>query len=142
MLVERVFNQESKRLKNKIIYGPEKCPLALVLPYIGSQYASFERAITRIKEKAYYSVKQLVFLILSNPYTERQIPNNKQKYNSVFYTFQCCCESNYIGQTSRHLIKRIKEHVPKFVENFIQHPVKLKSTAIKNALTRSVISEH
>ena len=26
-LIKRVFNQESKRLKNNIIYSPEKCPL-------------------------------------------------------------------------------------------------------------------
>ena len=62
--------------------------------------------------------------------------------SSVAYTFQCCCESNYIGQTSTHLITRIKEHVPKCVENFIQNPVELKCTAIKNAMNKSVISEH
>ena len=45
-------------------------------------------------------------------------------------------------QTSRHLIVKIKEHVPKCVENFIQNPVELKSTAIKNAMNRSVISRH
>ena len=31
-LIEIVFNQESKRLKNNIMYGPETFPLALVLP--------------------------------------------------------------------------------------------------------------
>ena len=41
-VIERVFNQESKRLKNNIIYDPEKCSLALVLPYIALQSTSFE----------------------------------------------------------------------------------------------------
>ena len=44
--------------------------------------------------------------------------------------------------TSKHLVTRIKEHVPKCVEIFIQDPVELKSTVIKNAMTRSVTSEH
>merc|ERR1712183_512132 len=46
------------------------------------------------------------------------------------------------GQTSRHLITRIKEHVPKCVENSIQNPIQLKSTAIKNAMNRLAISQH
>ena len=41
-----------------------------------------------------------------------------------------------------NLITRIKEYAPKCVENFHQNPVELKSTAIKNAMKRSVISEH
>ena len=57
------------------------------------------------------------------------------------YTFQCWFQSKYISETSRHLVTSIKEHVPKCVENFIQIPIELKSTAIKNATNRSVISE-
>ena len=35
----------------------------------------------------------------------------------VIYPYSCCCKTSYIGLTSRHLWKRIKEHVPKSVEN-------------------------
>ena len=142
-LVERVFNQESKSLKTNIVYGPEKCPIALVSPYIGSQSTSFERAIRRITEKVYHSVKPPV-IFKSHPIltpTGKDLIINKNS-SSVVYTFQCCCEINYIDQTSRHLITRIKQHVPKCVENFIQNPVELKSTAIKKAMNRSVISAH
>ena len=61
-LIERIFNQEPNSLKNNIIYGPEKCPLALILPCIDSQSTSFERTIRRITEKACYSVKPSVIL--------------------------------------------------------------------------------
>ena len=50
----------------------------------------------------------------------------KQLYRSNFETFS-------------HKNKRTH---PKCVENFIQNPIELKSTAIKNAMDRSVISEH
>ena len=45
-------------------------------------------------------------------------------------------------QTSRHLVTRIQKHIPKCLENFIQNPIELKSTAIKNAINISVISKH
>ena len=36
----------------------------------------------------------------------------------VIYKYSCCCTESYIGLTTTHLKKRIKEHVPKSVENF------------------------
>ena len=59
-LIKRAFNQESKCLKNNIIYSPEKCPLWLVLPYKGLQSTYFERTTKQITKKAYYSVKPRV----------------------------------------------------------------------------------
>ena len=46
-----------------------------------------------------------------------------------------------MSRTLTYLVTRIKEHVPKCVENFIHNQIELKSTAIKNAMNRSVISE-
>ena len=36
----------------------------------------------------------------------------------IIYQYSCCCTASYIGLMTRHLRKRIKEHVPKNVENF------------------------
>ena len=36
----------------------------------------------------------------------------------IVYEFSCCCKASYIKLTTRHIRKRIKEHVPKSVENF------------------------
>ena len=37
---------------------------------------------------------------------------------------------------------RIKEHVPKCVENFVTNKIKKTTTAIRNAAKRSAIAEH
>ena len=60
----------------------------------------------------------------------------------VIYRFNCFCEKSYIGQTSRHLKTRLKEHVPKCVEIFIEGKVNIKSLALINATKRSSIAEH
>ena len=36
----------------------------------------------------------------------------------IIYQYSCCCTASYIGFTTRQLRKRIKEHVPKSVDNF------------------------
>ena len=89
-LIKKSFNQESKRLKNNLIYGPEKCLLALVLPYIGSQSKSFERTIRRITEKAYYSVKPRVIFKSSQNLTPSKNLITDKNTSSVVITFQCC----------------------------------------------------
>jgi len=60
----------------------------------------------------------------------------------VVYTYKCCCANSYIGQTSRHLETRIKEHVPKCVKDHIKNQPKKMSNATLNATKRSSISEH
>ena len=61
----------------------------------------------------------------------------------VIYQYSCCCTASYIGLTTRHLRKRIKEHVPKSVENFCFEnkkddiPVKVLKVS-----KRSSIAEH
>ena len=61
----------------------------------------------------------------------------------IIYQYSCCCTASYIGLTARHLRKRIKEHVPKSIENFCcsdkkdDIPVK-----VLNASKRSSIAEH
>ena len=60
----------------------------------------------------------------------------------MVYTYECCCANSYIGQTSRHLETRIKEHVPKCVKEHIKDQPKKMSNATSNAIKRSSISEH
>ena len=45
-------------------------------------------------------------------------PVSNLNKSMVIYQYSCCCKASYIGLTTRHLRKRIKEHVPKSVENF------------------------
>ena len=61
----------------------------------------------------------------------------------VTYQFNCCCKASYTGLSTRHLKKRIKEHVPNSVDNFCSSenkndiPVK-----VLNSFKRSSIAEH
>ena len=60
----------------------------------------------------------------------------------IVYKFNCSCERIYIGQTTRHLKIRIKEHIPKCVEDYITGKSACISKAMINASKRSAISEH
>ena len=65
-------------------------------------------------------------------------------YNSmVVYQFSFYCKASYIELSTRHLRKRIKEHVPKSVENF-WFSEKKDDTQVKvvNTSKRSFIREH
>ena len=52
----------------------------------------------------------------------------------IIYRFNCFCDRRYIGQTSRHLKTRVKEHVPRCVKSFIECKTKIKNTEILNKL--------
>ena len=55
----------------------------------------------------------------------------------MIYTFKRCCLNRYIGQTSRHLETRIKEHIPKCMREHIKNQPKTISIATSNAMKRS-----
>ena len=61
----------------------------------------------------------------------------------IIYQYSCCCTASYIGLTTRQLRKRIKEHVPKSVDNFCCLDKKDDIPAkVLNASKRSSIAEH
>ena len=61
----------------------------------------------------------------------------------IIYQYSCCCTASYIGLTTRQLRKRIKEHVPKRVENSCCLDKKDEIPAkVFNASKRSSIAEH
>ena len=64
--------------------------------------------------------------------------------SNMIYHFKCCCESSYVGQTSRRLGERIKEHVPKCVVDYLESNLDdyTKTQKLRNAASRSAIAEH
>ena len=115
-LIDNVFRTELNRPKYIKPYGPEKCSVLLILLYIGVKSNQIERDIKNMMEKVYRASNPRVIFTLAavlNPYSKDLI-SYKHK-NCVVYTYECCCSNSYIGQTSRHLETRIKEHVPKCV---------------------------
>ena len=49
----------------------------------------------------------------------------------VVYQFNCFCEDSYVGMTSRQFGKRIKEHIPKSIDEFCKTCSK-KNKSIKS----------
>ena len=142
-LVEKVFKTEINRLKYIKPYGPDKCPVLLILPYVGVKSTQIENSIKKMTEKVYRaSNPRVIFTSTSilNPKGKDHISHNHK--SCVVYTFKCCCSNSYIGQTSRHLETRIKEHVPKCVREHIANQPKTLNAATSNAIKRSSISEH
>ena len=142
-LIDKVFKTEINRLDHIKPYGPEKCPVLLILPYVGQKSTQIERNIKKMTEKVYFSAKPRVIFTSSAVLSPRgkDLISNKEK-SCVVYTFECCCSDSYIGQTSRHLETRIKEHVPKCVREHIKNSPKTTSIATLNAINRSSIAEH
>ena len=46
------------------------------------------------------------------------ISEYKKQYGSL--PVYCFCEGSYVGMTSRQFGKRIKEHIPKILMNFVK----------------------
>ena len=104
-LNDKVFKTETNRLNHIKPYGPEKCPVLLILPYVDEKSTQIERNTKKITEKVYFAAKPRVI------FTSRSVLSPRGKYlisnrdkSCVVYTFECCCLDSYIGQTSRHLI--------------------------------------
>ena len=50
-LIDKVFRTELNRQKYIKPYGPEKCPVLLILPYVGVKSKQIERDIKNMTEK-------------------------------------------------------------------------------------------
>ena len=97
------------------------------------------------KEKHQTNNKYFLLLCKTKSYflTQSKDSISKYKQSMVVYKFICCCDNNYVGMTSRQLGKRIKEHVPKSIEDFCKMTNKEnKSVRVVNASQRSAIAEH
>ena len=78
-----------------------------------------KKKIIKLTRITYYAAKaRIVFTSkpLSTPGGKNPISITNK--SMVIYQYSCCCKASYIGLTIRHLRKRIKDHVPKSVENF------------------------
>jgi len=61
----------------------------------------------------------------------------------VVYQFNCFCEGSYVGMTSRQFGIKIKEHIPKSIEELcIMSKKENKSVRVVSASKKSAIAEH
>ena len=78
-----------------------------------------------ITEKVYRAAKPRAIFTSSSVLSPLgiYIISNKHK-NCMVYTFQCSCSKSYIGETSRNLETRTKEHFLKYVKEHIKKSAK------------------
>ena len=78
-----------------------------------------EKKIRQLVRNTYYAANpRIVFTSKPLITLGGKDPVSKLNKSMVIYQYSCCCTASYIGLKTRHLRKRIKEHIPKCVENF------------------------
>ena len=94
-------------------FGPEKCPIYLRLPWLGSVSTRFavKQCFSVVEPRVVYSTNELL------PATKKDVLPALQK-SIVMYQFSCHCDSRYVGRTSQRLQDRIKLRVPKSIRSF------------------------
>ena len=104
------------------MYGPKKCPVYLHLPYIGTVSGRFEKQIVNIVGKTFGSVRLRVHFQTRRPLNgiskDASPTHNK---NNVIYKFQCHCKSEYVGRSSQRFHRRIAQHVPRMIKDWINN---------------------
>ena len=63
-LIDKVFKTETNRLDYIKPYGPEKCPVVLILPYVGEKSTQIESNIKKLLKKYIFQPSQGLFLHL------------------------------------------------------------------------------
>lgn len=140
-LIERVFRDrlnESLKYKAPSMLKPDNTR------YFSVPYAGFYSKIAQRKVKALSfrfcksTVVQLVFQsckISSLLGVKDKIPFAQKSH--VVYKFECsCCHATYIGETTRHLTTRIKEHLVSDKNSHVFRHL------VNNADCREVTGEH
>ena len=121
------------------------------LPFIGKPSYRFERQIKIAIRSCYESVIPHI-MFRSRPMLPKMRKDVLPTLSSqnVVYKFSCYCKSNYVGQTTQTLQKRMSQHVPKclldyqkFVcDNSGEQFDKKRMVSIINAKKQSSICEH
>ena len=98
-------------------FGPEKCPLYLKVPWIGKASIGLEKNVKAAVESCYGSVTTRVAFTSKRmlPVARKDVLPTTLK-SSVVYEYSCHCDSRYVGGISQRLQDRIKQHVPKWLQ--------------------------
>ena len=99
-------------------FGPEKCPLYLCLPWLGSFSIRFEKQVKSAVKQCFFAVEPHVVYSTNEllSATNKDVLPTVQKSNMI-YQLTCHCDSWYVGRTSQRLQDRIKQHVPKSIHS-------------------------
>ena len=129
---KRVIKSHDDSCRKPKLFGPDKFPAVLKLPYLGNVSRLFEKKVQELTQLTYNQVKPRVILV-SKPVLILELKDPKFHYykSCIIYKFSCFCKRICIGQTTRHLKTRVNEHIPKYILKFIKEKTKNKTKAIE-----------
>ena len=106
-------------------FGPEKCPIYLRVPWIGKASIGLDKNVKTAVESCYGSVTTRVVFTSKRmlPVAHKDVLPTTLK-SSVVYEYSCHCDSRYVGRTSQRLQDRIKQHVPKWLQQQAKRPTR------------------
>ena len=106
-------------------FGPEKCPVYLRVPWIGKSSIGLDKNVKTAVESCYGSVTTRVVFTSKRmlPVARKDVLPTTLK-SSVVYEYSCHCDSRYVGRTSQRLQDRIKQHVPKWLQQQAKRPTR------------------
>ena len=145
-LISKIMEQHRRKQQQQTMIGPQRCPIPIKLQFLGKDSHRFESELKAAVKTCYFSAEPRIIFssrpILNHCHKD-PIPKNNQ--SMVIYQFKCCCDSSYVGRTKRRFIVRMKEHVPKCVEEFIQGPQVAPYTnniKLVRAARKSSVAQH
>ena len=106
-------------------FGPEKYPMYLRVPWIGKASIGLYKNVKTAVERCYGFVTPGVVFTSKRmlPVARKDVLPTTPK-SSVIYEYSCHCDSRYVGRTSQRLQDRIKQHVPKWLQQQAQRPTR------------------
>ena len=127
------------------VIGPKPEMIPLKLPYLGTKSRLLRKELSQDIKRCYNSAQvRFIFKSVNNftPAVKDHIPSTNK--SMVVYQFKCHCANDYVGKTTRRLIDRIKEHVPRCVRRYLDNPSgdSVKKSTLINASSKSSIAKH
>ena len=100
------------------LFGPEKGPVYLKLPYIRMASNRFWTTVQRAVHSGYHNAIDVVNYQARKvlPYLSKDVLTLLATSN-VIYKFVFWCDISYVGRTTERLGSRIRQHVPKYAMN-------------------------
>ena len=128
------------------MFGPQRCPVPIKLPFLGLTSSKCERELKVMTRQCFYSVEPRV-IFTSRPILSHVLKDHIPETDTslVIYQFECCCKSNYVGKTRRRLTDRIKEHIPACVKkHYLSTPQDdfRNNITLVRAATKSSVAQH
>ena len=116
--INSAFKRKLQQLNSNPVHTVEKYPVYLHIPWIGNVSINFEKQITSVMKRCFFSIEPRVIFN-----TRQLLPASKNDvlpshhHSNVIYQFVCHCDSRYVGRTSQLLEEQIKQHVPRSIAN-------------------------